>query len=64
MTAPQQIGIHWLMSQAQTPTNYLGNALATIVMTKWEATLDAARMHGVLDASTQDKLESVSPPNG
>jgi aerobic C4-dicarboxylate transport protein len=44
------LGIHRLMSQGLTPTNYLGNAVATIVMSKWEGVLDEDRMRRVLDA--------------
>jgi aerobic C4-dicarboxylate transport protein len=43
------LGIHRLMSQGLTPTNLLGNAVATIVMAKWEGALDETRMHRVLD---------------
>jgi aerobic C4-dicarboxylate transport protein len=43
------LGIHRLMSQGLTPTNFLGNAVATIVMAKWEGALDEARMHRLLD---------------
>ena len=46
------LGIHRLMSQGLTPTNYLGNAVATIVMAKWEGALDEDRMHKVLDQKT------------
>ena len=44
------LGIHRLMSQGLTPTNFLGNAVATIVMAKWEGALDDKRMHSILDA--------------
>lgn len=44
------LGVHRLMSQALTPTNLVGNAVATIVIAKWENALDAARMRLVLDA--------------
>src|SRR5579863_6378905 len=43
------LGIHRLMSQGLTPTNLLGNAVATIVMAKWEGALDETSMHRVLD---------------
>lgn len=43
------LGVHRLMSQALTPTNLLGNAVATIVIAKWENALDSARMNKVLD---------------
>jgi aerobic C4-dicarboxylate transport protein len=53
------LGIHRLMSQGLTPTNYLGNAVATIVIAKWEGALDAARMHRVLDGSGADKNQGA-----
>jgi aerobic C4-dicarboxylate transport protein len=43
------LGIHRLMSQGLTPTNLLGNAVATIVMAKWEGALDEKRLHRILD---------------
>ena len=43
------LGVHRLMSQALTPTNLIGNAVATIVVAKWENSLDSARMNKVLD---------------
>jgi aerobic C4-dicarboxylate transport protein len=43
------LGIHRLMSQALTPTNLVGNAVATIVIARWENALDRNRMMKVLD---------------
>jgi aerobic C4-dicarboxylate transport protein len=43
------LGIHRLMSQGLTPTNFIGNAVATIVIAKWEKALDEPRLHAVLD---------------
>jgi aerobic C4-dicarboxylate transport protein len=43
------LGIHRLMSQGLTPTNFLGNAVATIVMAKWEGALDETQLHRTLD---------------
>jgi aerobic C4-dicarboxylate transport protein len=43
------LGIHRLMSQALTPTNLVGNAVATIVVAKWENALDENRLKRVLD---------------
>lgn len=43
------LGIHRLMSQALTPTNLIGNAMATIVIAKWENALDEGRMKRVLN---------------
>src|ERR1700757_2969294 len=43
------LGIHRLMSQGLTPTNLVGNAVATIVIARWENALDRNRMMKVLD---------------
>src|SRR3954470_15322395 len=43
------LGIHRLMSQGLTPTNLIGNAVATIVIARWENGLDKKRLHEVLD---------------
>jgi aerobic C4-dicarboxylate transport protein len=38
------------MSQGLTPTNLIGNAVATIVIARWENALDRARLKQVLEA--------------
>jgi aerobic C4-dicarboxylate transport protein len=43
------LGIHRLMSQALTPTNLVGNAVATIAVAKWEQAVDETRLKRVLD---------------
>ena len=43
------LGVHRLMSQGLTPTNLVGNAVATVVIAKWENALDQTRMNRVLD---------------
>ncbi len=50
------LGIHRLMSEGLTPTNVVGNAVATIVVAKWENALDEERLSSVLDG----KLEAAS----
>ena len=47
------LGIHRLMSQGLTPTNLVGNAVATMVVARWENALDMARMHRVLDGKAE-----------
>jgi len=42
------LGIHRLMSEGLTPTNLVGNAVATIVVAKWENALDEKRLDQVL----------------
>jgi aerobic C4-dicarboxylate transport protein len=43
------LGIHRLMSEGLTPTNLIGNAVATIVVAKWEGALDEGRLRSALD---------------
>jgi aerobic C4-dicarboxylate transport protein len=45
------LGIHRLMSEGLTPTNLIGNAVATIVVAKWEGALDEERLRTALDGS-------------
>jgi aerobic C4-dicarboxylate transport protein len=42
------LGVHRLMSQALTPTNLIGNGVATLVIARWERALDDARLQAVL----------------
>jgi aerobic C4-dicarboxylate transport protein len=42
------LGIHRLMSQALTPTNLIGNGVATLVIAKWERALDENRLNRAL----------------
>jgi aerobic C4-dicarboxylate transport protein len=37
------------MSEGLTPTNLIGNAVATIVVAKWEGALDEDKLRRVLD---------------
>jgi aerobic C4-dicarboxylate transport protein len=43
------LGIHRLMSEGLTPTNVVGNAVATIVVAKWENALDEKRLRRALE---------------
>jgi len=43
------LGVHRLLSEGLTPTNLIGNAVATIVISKWENALDVEQMHRTLD---------------
>jgi aerobic C4-dicarboxylate transport protein len=44
------LGIHRLMSQALTPTNLIGNGVATLVIAKWEGVLDQGRLDRALQS--------------
>jgi aerobic C4-dicarboxylate transport protein len=54
------LGVHRLLSEGLTPTNLLGNAVATIVIAKWERALDEDRMHSVLNQG--DVVEESPEP--
>ena len=43
------LGVHRLLSEGLTPTNLIGNAVATIVISKWEKALDMDQLHRVLE---------------
>ncbi len=42
------LGVHRLLSQALTPTNLIGNGIATLVIAKWERALDESRLKELL----------------
>jgi aerobic C4-dicarboxylate transport protein len=53
------LGIHRLMSEGLTPTNVIGNAVATIVVSKWEKALDEERLSSVLDGKLEAAMQTV-----
>ncbi len=42
------LGVHRLLSQGMTPTNLIGNGVATLVVAKWEGALDESRLRASL----------------
>jgi aerobic C4-dicarboxylate transport protein len=46
------LGVHRLMSQALTPTNLIGNGVATLVIARWERALDEGRLQAALGSAT------------
>jgi aerobic C4-dicarboxylate transport protein len=51
------LGIHRFMSESLVPTNLIGNAVATIVVSKWEGALDEAKMRSVLAGESEVEAE-------
>ena len=51
------LGIHRFMSEALVPTNLIGNAVATIVVCKWENALDEEKMQRVLSQESDAQAE-------
>ena len=48
------LGIDWLMAQARAMTNMVGNAVATVVVAKWENEFDDERAQQVLNGEVPD----------
>ena len=57
------LGIDRFMSEARALTNFVGNGVATVVVSKWEKELDSARMDDVLNGRVhvedQNSLKQV-----
>jgi aerobic C4-dicarboxylate transport protein len=56
------LGIDRFMSEVRALTNLIGNGLATVVVGKWEGSLDEERLHRVLNQDTD--LEANDPKLG
>jgi aerobic C4-dicarboxylate transport protein len=56
------LGIHRLMSEGLTPTNVIGNAVATIVVAKWENALDESQLRRALDEGPSTAAASATIP--
>ena len=55
------LGIDRFMSQARALTNFIGTAVATVVVAKWEGELDAERMQRQFDHPTEPQLAAAAP---
>jgi aerobic C4-dicarboxylate transport protein len=56
------LGVHRLLSQGLTPTNLIGNGVATLVVAKWEGALDERRLEQTLaGAGALNSTPSPSP---
>jgi aerobic C4-dicarboxylate transport protein len=51
------LGIDRFMSECRALTNFIGNAVATIVVARWESELD----RGMLEAALHDRIEAPAP---
>jgi aerobic C4-dicarboxylate transport protein len=57
------LGVHRLLSEGLTPTNLIGNGVATIVVAKWENALDENRLKQVLNREIDPAgLPGAVPP--
>jgi aerobic C4-dicarboxylate transport protein len=64
------LGIDRFMSECRALTNFIGNAVATIVVSRWEGQLDHGAMHAALSgaplaiAAAEDPSFTITPPAG
>ncbi|HSD18285.1 MAG TPA: cation:dicarboxylase symporter family transporter, partial [Thermomonas sp.] len=54
------LGVDRFMSECRSLTNFIGNAVATVVVARWENALDRGRLAAVLDGHVPDP---VAPPH-
>ena len=53
------LGVDRFMSECRSLTNFIGNAVATVVVSRWEKGVDMDRLHAVLDGQDLPALEPV-----
>ena len=61
------LGVDRFMSEARAITNLIGNAVATMVVARWDGALDLERARAILDGRTPDAradAETVVAPGG
>jgi aerobic C4-dicarboxylate transport protein len=56
------LGIHRFMGEAMSITNLIGNAVATIVVSKWDGALDEGRLNAALGWRPRVEKESSEDP--
>jgi aerobic C4-dicarboxylate transport protein len=58
------VGVDRFMSEARSITNLIGNGVATLVIARWDGTLDVARAHQVLNGEVSPNAQPSSRPEG
>jgi aerobic C4-dicarboxylate transport protein len=54
------LGVDRFMSEARALVNCIGNAVAALVMARWEGELDVARMRSVLSGRVQEETYPIA----
>ncbi|MFG1346660.1 dicarboxylate/amino acid:cation symporter [Xanthobacter autotrophicus DSM 431] len=57
------LGIDRFMSECRSLTNFVGNAVATLVVARWEGQLDLARLTAVLDRTAAEEEQAAGLPH-
>ncbi|MFT4196593.1 MAG: dicarboxylate/amino acid:cation symporter [Pseudoxanthomonas sp.] len=58
------LGVDRFMSECRSLTNFIGNAVATVVVSRWENALDATRLRHVLDSGEAVVQAGQTPAPG
>ncbi|SHF10184.1 aerobic C4-dicarboxylate transport protein [Kaistia soli DSM 19436] len=56
------LGVDRFMSECRALTNFIGNAVATLVVARWEGELDVAQMKAALDGDLDDETVLIEAP--
>jgi aerobic C4-dicarboxylate transport protein len=56
------LGVDRFMSECRSLTNFMGNAVATVVVARWDGALDQARLHRALDGKLPDLVTDAASP--
>jgi aerobic C4-dicarboxylate transport protein len=51
------LGVDRFMSECRSLTNFIGNAVATVVVARWEGAFDAARWHETLNGDVRADID-------
>ncbi len=54
------LGVDRFMSECRSLTNFIGNAVATVVVSKWEGALDMTKLHQALNSKVDPDDEPVA----
>ena len=55
------LGVDRFMSECRSLTNFMGNAVATVVVSRWENELDYSKLNAALDGEPVQALPSGPP---
>jgi len=56
------LGVDRFMSECRSLTNFIGNAVATVVVARWDGALDQAQLHRALDGKLPDLVSDPASP--
>ena len=57
------LGVDRFMSECRALTNFVGNAVATLVVARWEGELDTAKLHAALNGEPEPVATNRAPEN-